>query len=211
MKVLVTQSCSTLCDPMGDSLPGCPWNSPGKNTGVGSHSLLRGIFSTQGLKLGLLHYHLSRQGRPKPFKRGYYYCCFQSLWSLYILLGTNNHLRELHISLIAFRQVSVPDHLRLFICIRFSFLCTGSIILNKSVILRCLDRLTTSLTNSIKNLSHFVEYYLGILDIIPHNHKFTVFVFCFFFHPGAFPLTQMYFYLSDQKTVSVKPIGTCKL
>ena len=27
----------------------CLWNSPGKNTGVGSHSLLQGIFSTQGL------------------------------------------------------------------------------------------------------------------------------------------------------------------
>ena len=26
----------------------CPWNSPGKNTGVGSHSLLPGIFLTQG-------------------------------------------------------------------------------------------------------------------------------------------------------------------
>ena len=26
-----------------------PWNSPGKNTGVGSHSLLQGIFPTQGL------------------------------------------------------------------------------------------------------------------------------------------------------------------
>ena len=26
----------------------CPWNSPGKNTGVGSHSLLLGIFQTQG-------------------------------------------------------------------------------------------------------------------------------------------------------------------
>ena len=26
----------------------CPWNSPGKNPGVGSHSLLQGIFSTQG-------------------------------------------------------------------------------------------------------------------------------------------------------------------
>ena len=25
----------------------CPWNSPGKNTGVGSHSLLQGIFHTQ--------------------------------------------------------------------------------------------------------------------------------------------------------------------
>ena len=26
----------------------CPWNSPGKNTGVGSHSLLQGIFPNQG-------------------------------------------------------------------------------------------------------------------------------------------------------------------
>ena len=34
--VLVTQSCPTLCDPMV-----CPWNSLGKNTGVGCHSLLQ--------------------------------------------------------------------------------------------------------------------------------------------------------------------------
>ena len=45
----------------------CPWNSPGKNTGVGSHSLLQGIFWIQGLNLCLLHcrqifYHLSHQG-----------------------------------------------------------------------------------------------------------------------------------------------------
>ena len=33
----------------------CPWNFPGKNTGVGGHSLLQGILSTQGLNLGLLH------------------------------------------------------------------------------------------------------------------------------------------------------------
>ena len=32
----------------------CPWNSPGRNTGVGSHSLLQGIFPTQRWKLGLL-------------------------------------------------------------------------------------------------------------------------------------------------------------
>ena len=31
------------------------WNSPGKNTGVGSHSLLQGIFATQGSNLVLLH------------------------------------------------------------------------------------------------------------------------------------------------------------
>ena len=45
------------------------WNSPGKNTGVGSHYLLQGIFLPQGLKPGLLHcrqilYHMSHQGRP---------------------------------------------------------------------------------------------------------------------------------------------------
>ena len=33
----------------------CPWNSPGKNTGVGSHSFLQGIFPIQGLNPGLLH------------------------------------------------------------------------------------------------------------------------------------------------------------
>ena len=33
----------------------CPWNSPGKNTGVGHHSLFQRIFSTQESNLGLLH------------------------------------------------------------------------------------------------------------------------------------------------------------
>ena len=33
-----------------------PWNSPGQNTGVGSHPLLQGLFPTQGSKPGLLHY-----------------------------------------------------------------------------------------------------------------------------------------------------------
>ena len=31
----------------------CPWEAPGKNTGVGGHSLLQGIFPTQGSSLGL--------------------------------------------------------------------------------------------------------------------------------------------------------------
>ena len=33
-----------------------PWDSPGKNIGVGSHPLLQGIFLTQELNLGLLHW-----------------------------------------------------------------------------------------------------------------------------------------------------------
>ena len=33
----------------------CPKDAPGKNTGVGCHALLQGIFLTQGLNLRLLH------------------------------------------------------------------------------------------------------------------------------------------------------------
>ena len=47
----------------------CPWNSPGKNTRVGNHSLLQGVFPTwesnSGLLLGRqILYLLSRRGRP---------------------------------------------------------------------------------------------------------------------------------------------------
>ena len=49
VKVLVTQSCLTLCNPMVQPTRLlCPWDSPGNNTGVGGHSLLQGIFPTQG-------------------------------------------------------------------------------------------------------------------------------------------------------------------
>ena len=39
-----------------------PWDFPGKNTGVGCHFLLQGIFPTQGLNSGLPHcrpYHFT--------------------------------------------------------------------------------------------------------------------------------------------------------
>jgi len=39
----------------------CPWDFPGKNARVGCHSLLQGIFLTQGLNLHLLH--LTSTGR----------------------------------------------------------------------------------------------------------------------------------------------------
>ena len=85
VKSEVTQSCLTLSDPMECSLPGSsihrifqarvlqptrilhPWDFPGKNTGVGCHSLLQEIFLTQGLNPGLPHcrqmlYRLNHQG-----------------------------------------------------------------------------------------------------------------------------------------------------
>ena len=44
------QSCQTLCDSVGYSLPDSSVHGdyPGKNTGVGCHALLQGIFQTQG-------------------------------------------------------------------------------------------------------------------------------------------------------------------
>ena len=58
VKTLVTQLCLILCDPMDYRPPGSSVhgiNSPGKNTGAGSYSLLQGIFLTQGSNSGLLH------------------------------------------------------------------------------------------------------------------------------------------------------------
>ena len=66
---LATQSCPTLCNLMDRSLPGSSVHgvSPGKNTEVGCHVLLR-IFPPQRLNPGLLHckrilYHRSHQGK----------------------------------------------------------------------------------------------------------------------------------------------------
>ena len=67
VKVKVAQSCPTLCDSMD-----CPWNSPGPNTGVGSLSLLQGIFPTQGSNPGLQHDRqtLYHQGSPCRLNKG---------------------------------------------------------------------------------------------------------------------------------------------
>ena len=48
----------------------CPWDCPGKNTGVGHHFLLQGIFLTQELNPRLLHcrqmiYQLNYEVTPK--------------------------------------------------------------------------------------------------------------------------------------------------
>ena len=77
-QLCVSSECGVSCSVMSDSfLPHepssarllCPWNSPGKNTGVGFHFLLQGIFPTQGSNLGVLHwrqilYLLSHKGSP---------------------------------------------------------------------------------------------------------------------------------------------------
>ena len=50
------QSCPTLCDPTDGSPPGsCPWNSPGKNTGVGCHFLLQCMKVKSGSEVAQSH------------------------------------------------------------------------------------------------------------------------------------------------------------
>ena len=80
-------SCSVMSsslEPHGCNLPGSSiyGDSPVKNTRMGCHALLQGIFPAQGLNPGLPYfrqilYHLSHQGNPRilewvpyPFSRG---------------------------------------------------------------------------------------------------------------------------------------------
>ena len=74
-KVSIAQSCPTLWDPHGLY---SPWNSPGQNVGVGSLSLLQGIFPTQGSNSGLPHcgrilYQLSHEENPRGYRVAWKY------------------------------------------------------------------------------------------------------------------------------------------
>ena len=54
---LVAKSCLTLATQWTVACRLlCPWDSPGKDTGVGCHFLLHGIFLAQGSNLRLLHW-----------------------------------------------------------------------------------------------------------------------------------------------------------
>ena len=73
MLCLVTQLCSTLCNPIDYSLPGSSVHgySPGKNTGVDCHILFQGVFPTQWSNPGFPHcrqmlYHWGRKWQPTP-------------------------------------------------------------------------------------------------------------------------------------------------
>ena len=83
-KTLLVCVCACVCSVVSDSLQPqglqptshlCPWDSSSKDTGVGCHFLLQGIFPTQGQNPCLLHllhwqvdslllYHLSHLGSP---------------------------------------------------------------------------------------------------------------------------------------------------
>ena len=96
VKVLVAQSCPTLCDPMDYSPPGSSVHGafPGKNTGVGCHALLQGIFLTLGYNLCLLcllHWQagfspLAHPGKPNLWKA---LCKFKNLPKIWEFPGSS--------------------------------------------------------------------------------------------------------------------------
>ena len=64
-----SESCSVMPNSLGPHGLYSPWNSPGQNIGVGSLSLLQGIFPTQGSNPGFPHcrqtfYQLSQKRSP---------------------------------------------------------------------------------------------------------------------------------------------------
>ena len=76
---LVAQSCPILCDPMDCSPPGSSLHgdSPGKNTGVGCHALLQGIFKPRSPTSQADSLPSNHEGSPRisewvayPFSRG---------------------------------------------------------------------------------------------------------------------------------------------
>ena len=90
---------SVSCSVMSDSLRPhglwptrflCPWDSPGKNTGVSCHFLLQGIFPNQGpnphlLHCRCMHYHLSHRDSEERQ-------CFLEL----VVFWVTFHCKELH-------------------------------------------------------------------------------------------------------------------
>ena len=63
----------------------CPWDSPGKNTAVGCHALLQGIFLTHGLNahlLSLLHWQADSLPLAPPGKPPLYIFAFFFKFSL---------------------------------------------------------------------------------------------------------------------------------
>ena len=107
----MSESCSVMSNSLGPHGLYSPWNSPGQNTGVGSLSLLQGIFPNQGLNPGLLHcrwilYQLSYEGSPHLF-----YSCWNLTQHLKCYLFLEPFLNCLHSDWSSF---SFESPLRLF-------------------------------------------------------------------------------------------------
>ena len=73
----------------------CPWDSPGKHTRMGCHSLLQGFFPTHGSKLHLLHWQMGSLSLESPAKPLIWYplvlCTQEYIHELPVLRNTLAH------------------------------------------------------------------------------------------------------------------------
>ena len=93
--VLVAQLCLILCDPTNNTHPHQSplWNSPGKNTGGGIHSILQGIFLIQGSNphlMWLLHWNAGSLPLASPGTPSSMFVSFTKFASLLISLVSSH-------------------------------------------------------------------------------------------------------------------------
>ena len=108
------QSSPTLCDPMDCSPPGSSdhGDSPGKNTGVGCHALLQGIFPAQGLNQSLLCFLHWEAGSLPLAAPGIYYFLYS--FPLWLIAGYWTYFPVLYLDcILKSRDITLPTKIRL--------------------------------------------------------------------------------------------------
>ena len=100
VKMLVAQSCPTLCDPTRLI---CPWNSPGKHTGVGSHFPSPGDLPNPGIKFRSPALQVDSLPSESPGKPNYAAAAAKSLQSCptlcFLYSYIYNHQKSIPLSL----------------------------------------------------------------------------------------------------------------
>ena len=107
-----SESCSVVSDSVWSHRLYSPWNSPGQNTGVGSLSLLQGIFPIQGSNPGHLHYRqilyqLSYKGSPGWRKERGKLSDLRTWWTK--MRSTPGHRKELMANGLPFHMSTLID------------------------------------------------------------------------------------------------------
>ena len=93
----VSESRSVVSDSLWPHGLYSSWNSPGQNTGEGSHYLLQGIFPNQGWNSGLSHcrrilYQLSLKGTPSNMNKNLFRGALQPRFNLLVKLQVKNQV-----------------------------------------------------------------------------------------------------------------------
>ena len=151
-----------------------PWNSPGQNTGVGSHSLLQGIFPIQGSNWSLPH-------------------CRQILYNVVLVSTVQQSERAIHINISPHFGISFP--FRSLQSTKQSSLCytLGSTIYVVSLLCVCVHVHTYTHTHTHTYMSVLISQFIPLLPSSLDSHIFAFYV-CFSFSAVQIRLSTQYFF-----------------